>query len=146
MVVTVLYRVERGERREESEESEDVGSGSRFSDVVAGSWYFDAVQWAASNGIVSGYSDGRFGPDDEITREQLAVILNNYARFASMSIPVVRESPRFNDDADIADYAREAIERFFRARILSGKPDNTFDPKGSATRAEFAAMLMNFPE
>ena len=76
----------------------------------------------------------------------MATMLNNYARFAGMELPVKRPYANFLDDADIANYAREAIERFFQAGILNGKPGNKFDPRGKATRAEFATMMMNFLE
>jgi hypothetical protein len=138
MVVTVLYRIEG---------SPDVsGLTNPFSDVAAGRYYTDAVIWAASNGIINGMGGGRFGPDIDITRQDLATILDRYATFAEMTLPEVRAYPGFNDDADIANYAREALERFFKAGIINGRPGNRFDPRGTATRAELATMLMNFLE
>jgi hypothetical protein len=133
MVVTVLYRM--------------AGSPSvsnltnPFSDVPAGAWYTDAVIWAASNGIVAGYGNGKFGSNNIITREQLATMLNNYAIKMELKLPEPGAYTGFNDDEDIANYAKEAIERFFKAGIIAGKPGNIFDPQGKATRAEFAAML-----
>ena len=122
-----------------------------FTDVPEGSWYTDAVIWAANNGIVSGIDlpagqagGGLFGPDDNISRQDLAVILNNYAVFAGLKLPVNRSYTGFNDEADMAGYATEAIERLYRAGVISGKPGNAYDPMGSATRAEVATMLMNF--
>jgi hypothetical protein len=136
MIVTILYRME---------DSPGVsGLANPFSDVSADKYYSNAVIWAAANGIVSGYGGSKYGPEDNITREQLSTILNNYAKFAGIDLPVVREYSGFNDDADIANYAKEAIEQFFRAAIVDGKPNNLFDPKGNATRAEVATMLMNF--
>ena len=136
MVVTVLYRMAG---------SPDVsGLKNPFDDVPAGTWYTDAVIWAANKGIVAGYGNGKFGPNDNITREQLATMLNNYAVKMGLKLPVTREYTGFKDDADIANYAKDAIERFFKAGIISGKPGNVFDPKGDATRAEFATMLMGF--
>ena len=114
--------------------------------MPTGAWYSDAVKWAAANGLVAGYGDDRYGPDDHITREQLATILNNYAKFADITLPENREYQGFVDGADFAGYAMEAIERFFKADVIGGKPGNIFDPKGEATRAEFAAMLMRFLE
>jgi hypothetical protein len=76
----------------------------------------------------------------------LAVILNNYADFAGKALPAHRDDPGFADGADITNYAREAIEKFFKAMIINGKGENTFDPKGEATRAEVAAMLTKFLE
>ena len=138
MIVTTLYRMAG---------SPDVrGLANPFFDVAGYKWYSDAVVWAVTNGIVSGYSSGLYGPEDNITREQLAVILNNYIDYSRFKLPEIREYKGFNDDADCANYAKEAIERFFKAGIVSGKPGNVFDPKGNATRAEVATMLMNFLE
>jgi len=137
MVVTVLYRY--------AGEPYVSGFDNPFNDV-GDSWYTNAVLWAAENDIVTGYGDGRFGPEINITRQDLAVILNNYAKFAEMDLPTAREYAGFADDMDIRNYAKEAIERFFRAGIINGKPGNLYDPQGNATRAEFATMLMNFLE
>jgi len=133
MVVTVLYR---------AAGSPDVtGRTNPFNDVAEDKYYTNAVIWAAANGIVSGYEDGRYGPEDNITREQLTAILNNYSESAGIILPVTREYVSFSDDADIAIYAKEAIEQFFKSGIINGKSGNLFDPKGSATRAELATML-----
>ena len=136
MIVTILYRMAG---------SPDVsGLSNPFNDVVGDKWYFDAVVWAVENGIVSGYGGGLYGPEDNITREQLAVILNNYINYTGLMLSEIREYTGFNDDVDCADYARKAIERFFKSGVVSGKPGNIFDPKSEATRAEVATMLMNF--
>jgi uncharacterized repeat protein (TIGR02543 family) len=138
MAATVLYRIS---------DSPDVsGFENPFSDVADGKWYTGAAIWAYRNGIVSSYGNGKYGPEDYITRQDLAVILSNYAAKAGMPLPFAREYTRFNDDADIANYAKEAIERLFRANIVNGKPGNLYDPKDGATRAEFATMLMRFLE
>jgi len=138
MIVTLLYYLAG---------SLDVsGFDNPFDDVAAGEWYTNAVIWANHNGIVTGYGNGNYGPEDSITREQLVAILNNYTVFAGIELPEIRRSPVFVDDADIADYAREAIDRFFAAGIIDGKPGNIFDPQGNTTRAETAAMFQNFLE
>ena len=133
MAVTVLYR--------HAGRPDASGLTHAFDDVDEGKYYADAVKWAAANGIVHGYGNGKFGAEDNVTRQDLAVILNNYARFAGIVLPIVRQYSPFADDADIANYAKEDIERFFRAAIVNGKPGNNFDPQGLATRAEFATML-----
>ena len=136
MVVTVLHRM--------------VGSPSvnglsnPFTDLANGRWYTDAIIWAAANGVVHGLGDGRFAPSQSITRQDLAHLLNNYANFAGIELPQTRELGAFTDAADISNYAREAVELFFRAGIVSGRPGGSFDPKGNATRGELAAMLTNF--
>jgi uncharacterized repeat protein (TIGR02543 family) len=118
---------------------------ARFADVSTDTYYYQAANWAAENGIVSGYN-GLYNPGAMLTRQDLAVILANYADLAGMTLPETRDYPGFADDADIANYAKEAIERFFKAQIINGKLGNTFDPKGEATRAEVAAMIMMFLE
>ena len=166
MIVTILYRLAG---------SPDVsGLNNPFNDVAEDTWYTDAVKWAAANGIVNGYGDGIFGPEDNITREQLVTILNDYTRFTGLTLPETREYAGFADDADIAGYAKEAIVYFYKAGIVNGKPGpakpepqamqgsgqagevaeqlpmrtdgSLFDPKGNATRAEVAAMLMRLIE
>ena len=138
MIVTILYRMAG---------SPDVsGLANPFTDVAGDKWYSDAVIWAAANGIVNGYGDGKFGPEDSITREQLAVILNNYLKYAGLDLPIKTEYTGFDDDADIADYAVEAIEKLFSSGVIVGRPGNVLDPKGNATRAEMAAMLKRFIE
>ena len=115
-----------------------------FTDVAEGAWYRDAVVWAAANGIVHGSGDGTFAPGDYITRAHLTVILNNYASFARLYLSSQRDSQPFADYMDIRNYAKEAIDRFFRAGIINGTPDGRFLPQGNATRAELAVMLSQF--
>jgi hypothetical protein len=136
MVVTILYRVQNAVPAIEYD--------NPFSDVANGTWYADAVKWAAANDIVSGYGNGNFGPNDNITREQMATILNNYANFAGMNFRETRQIVIFDDSEVIAAYAKDAVDKFYRAGIISGKPGNLFDPKAGATRAEFASMLHRF--
>jgi hypothetical protein len=136
MIVTILYSL--------SGEPDVRNMTNPFLDVSDSQWYADAVKWAAQSGIVSGIGKELYAPDIAVTRQDLAVILNNYAEFAGIALPELRDYPGFADDADAANYAREAIERFVKAMILSGKGANTIDPKGEATRAEVAAMLHRF--
>ena len=133
MAVTVLYRIE--------SEPGVIDLPNPFSDVVDGNYYTNAVKWAADKGIVLGFPSGKFGPEDMITRQDLAIILNRYAGYKDMKLPNTRIYQKFNDDADIANYARDAVETFFRAVVINGKPNNKFDPKGQATRAEYAAII-----
>jgi len=138
MTVTVLYRMAG---------SPDVSDlDNPFGDVEDGTWYTDAVKWAAANGIVSGVGGGLYDPNAPITRQDLAVILARYADLLGISLPSARSNSEFIDDADIANYAKEAIERFFRAGIIGGYPDGGMKPQGEATRAEVAAMMMRFLE
>lgn len=113
----------------------DIGA---FSDVKDG-WYADAVNWAAASGIVSGYGDGRFGVNDHVTRQDMAAILCRYA-----GRPAAPDSRDFTDEKDIASYAGAAVDWARVTGIISGKGNNRFDPKGSATRAEAATVLRNY--
>ena len=135
MMVTVLHRMAG---------TPQAGSAG-FTDVADGQWYADAVNWAAANGIVAGFGDGRFAPNDNITREQMAQILNNYARFMELELPSIR-SGSFNDEAQISTWALQAVNAMFEAGIISGRGEGNFDPQGNATRAEVATLLRNFIE
>ena len=115
---------------------------SRFADVAVSAWYAPAVEWAAEMGIVAG-SGGRFMPGDEITREQMAVMLANYARHKQYALPA-GEAAAFGDEASIAPWARDAVKTIQAAGIIGGKPGNLYDPQGMATRAEVAAVFARF--
>jgi hypothetical protein len=117
-----------------------------FSDVPSGTWYTQAVIWAAENGIVGGIGGGKFAPNDNVTREQFATILYRYAK-DYMGIADTGKTPAeltFADSAGVSSYAREAVKWCVANGIISGKPGNLFDPKGNATRAEVAAMIHRY--
>ena len=138
MIAQVLYNLE---------ERPEAPGAAGFPDVAAGAWYADAVNWAAARGIVKGYDTGAFGPEDSVTREQLAAILYRYAQVKGYDTTrggmAVRE---FSDSASISDWAQEAMAWAVNAQVLSGKGNGVLDPQGTATRAEVAQMLMNFVE
>jgi uncharacterized repeat protein (TIGR02543 family) len=138
MVVTVLWRLAGSPVLD--------GAVNQFTDVMDGLWYSDAVMWAAANGIVSGYGNGLFGPEDNITREQMAVIIINYQKFSGKIPPDIVMDREFSDWNDISDWAKDAVNRLTIQGIISGKPGNLFDPQGETTRAEFAAVLHRFLE
>ena len=137
MVVTVLYRL--------SGMPDVEGFENLFSDVEAGTWYTDAVIWAVANDIAIGYGDGLFGPEDYITREQMAKIILDYAKFTGKG-PVGAWAVRleFDDIVDISDWAFEGVMYCYMKGIIVGKPHNLFDPLGGATRAEFATVLTRY--
>jgi hypothetical protein len=118
---------------------------SRFTDVKAGAWYAPAVEWAADAGIVSGYGSGLFGPEDNITREQMALMLMNYVTYKGYELPA-GQTTAFNDEANISSWAYDAVKRVQAAGIIVGKPGNVFDPQGTATRAEVATIFAQFVE
>jgi hypothetical protein len=115
-----------------------------FIDVGAGRYYTPYVAWAQANAIIGGVGDGAFAPYAPVSRQDLAVILTNYARAAGKNLPVKQAYGGFDDAADIAPYAIPAAEAVAKAGVISGKPGNLFDPRGSATRAEAAAILRRF--
>ena len=117
-----------------------VMNSSAFNDVSSDAWYANAAMWATANGIVDGYGNGTFGPNDSITREQLAVMLWRYA-----GKPVPQNSIlTFTDANQASDYALDALRWVVEQGIVKGKGNNILDPKGFASRAEAAQMLMNY--
>ena len=116
-----------------------VTGGGIFTDVAPGAWCAPAITWAAERGIVGGYGNGMFGPNDNITREQLAVMLWRYAG----SPAATNKELHFNDADEASGYALEALRWAVENGVMSGKGGGSLDPKGLATRAEAAQMLKN---
>ena len=136
MLVTVLYRMEKEPAAE--------GRGKSFADVSAGAYYAKAVAWASDKGIVAGYSDTQFGPEDTITREQLAVILNRYATYKGYNTSKTADLAAFQDADQISEWARVPVQWANVMKLLNGRTSTTLAPKGSATRAEVAKILVTF--
>ena len=136
MLVTVLYRMEKEPTAE--------GDGKRFADVPAGAYYAKAVAWASDKGIVAGYSETQFGPGDTITREQLAVILNRYATYKGYNTSKTADLAAFQDADQISEWARVPVQWANVMKLLNGRTSTTLAPKGSATRAEVAKILVTF--
>jgi len=136
MIVTILHRLE---------STPPGGTTNIFVDVAEGKWYTDAVVWAHETGIVKGYDAETFGPEDPITREQMAVILYRYAGYKGYDISVGEETNilSYDDAFDISEYAIPAIQWACGAGIMQGEGAK-LDPQGNATRAQVAAMLMRF--
>ncbi|MCL2562411.1 MAG: polysaccharide deacetylase family protein [Oscillospiraceae bacterium] len=136
MMVTVLYRIEG---------SPPVDSEQSFDDVPAYAWYSDAILWASENGIVLGDGNGRFAPHRNISRQEMTVMLRNYARFKGydLYVPDLVPLTAFFDHAQIAPWAREAVRWSFYNQIIRGHAGH-FTPLGTATRAECAVVLRNF--
>ena len=109
-----------------------------FSDIAPDSPVLPALRWAAANGVVSGYPDGTFRPDDHVTREELAVLLWNSR---DRELPAAAEA--YVDQEDISPWALEAVSWARGRGVMSGGPDNCFYPKSNTTRAEGAALIMN---
>ncbi len=135
MLVTMLHNMEN---------KPYVAGTSKFSDVKnTKEYYYVAVKWAAKNNIVSGYSNGKFGPNDPITREQLAVILNNYCRYKGKYKAIHADFTKFKDSDKISSYAKWGMNWAVGNKIINGSNGN-LNPQGTATRAEAAAMLSNY--
>ena len=137
MMATILWRME-GSPAPKGKNS--------FTDVEAGKWYADAITWTAENGIFAGYGKDKFGPDDPITREQLAAIFYRYADYKGYDLTVKGNLDKFKDADKITDYAKTAMQWAVGSGLVKGKSGNLLDPQGTATRAEIAAMLHRFIE
>jgi len=135
-IATILYRMAGSPDMSESP--------NLFDDVPEGAWYEDAVKWAVENGVAKGVSDSLFAPNAPSLRQELALILSNFVDYAEAELPELQNYTGFNDEDDIDGYAADSVAQLFKAKIISGKPGNIFDPKGHATRAELAAMLVRF--
>lgn len=135
MVVTVLYRLEG---------SPTEAGWSPFTDVDPGMYYAPPVAWAAWNEIVNGYSDTLFGPNDSITREQMATILYRYAQFKGCDSSQQGNLAQFVDVGKVSSYAKKALSWANYWGLIQGKGDGILDPQGLATRAEVAAILCRF--
>ena len=137
MMATILWRME-GSPAPKGKNS--------FTDVEAGKWYADAITWTAENGIFAGYGKDKFGPDDPITREQLAAIFYRYAGYKGYDLTVKGNLDKFKDADKVTDYAKMAMQWAVSSGLVKGKSGNLLDPQGTATRAEIAAMLHRFIE
>ena len=129
-------------------ENAPAGGSNVFDDVADGAWYADAVNWAASQGIVYGYGDGSFGPEDNINREQMVAILYHYAQLKGLDISIGEDTNilSYTDALDMSGYAIPAMKWACGAGIISGVSSSSIAPQGSATRAQAAIMLMRFCE
>ena len=119
-----------------------------FSDVPEDKWYSDAVAWASENGIVSGYGDHTFGPDDSLTREQMAMILYQYAQYKGYDVTTGEsvDLSSFADGDQVGSWAKDCMRWAVAEKIIQGKGNNLLDPKGTARRCEMAQMLYGFLE
>ncbi len=133
MLATVLYR------QAGSPPQEEENLGYPFADVPGNSWYADGIYWARLQGVINGYTDDRFGPDDPVTREQLVTIL-----WRSSGSPQPEGILTFSDRDSISSYAADAVAWAQENGIINGREGGRFDPEDSSTRAEIAAVLFRF--
>ena len=110
-----------------------------FSDVNQEAWYAEGIRWAAAEGVVTG-ADGKFNPNDPVTRQDLAVMLDRWQQAQGVELDQTGEAPAFADNDQIAAYAAESVYRMQKAGVINGI-DGSFQPKGTATRAQLCKML-----
>ena len=136
MIVTTLHRME----------GAPAAQAHSFADVSADAWYNAAVAWASEKGIVTGYNAELFGPNDPITREQLATILWRYAKSREINVTVGEDTNilSYEDAFDISDYAYPALQWACGEGLIGGTPGGYLDPQGGATRAQAAAIFERF--
>ena len=137
MAATVLYRMS-GETTGVAAEA-----GTTFSDVSVGQWYAEAVDWAADNGIVTGYN-GKFNPNANITRQDMVTMLYRYAQYKQDDVSQTNDLAAFTDKDSIASYALDSMKWAVGEGILTGRTTETLVPKANLNRAEFATMVSRY--
>lgn len=135
MVVSVLHRLAGSPAAE---------GDAAFDDVDASAWYGEAVRWAVSEGIVNGYSDTAFGPDDAVTREQLAAMLQSFSTWRGDADSTRSDLSGYEDASAVSGWALDAVQWANAQGLLNGTSATTLAPQGQATRAQVAAMLQRF--
>lgn len=136
MFVTVLGRL--------AEVSTGNTGDNKFIDVKNNDYFYPYVMWAVENGVVSGLSDSKFGSSNNITREQMAVMLYNFTKSQGIELSNIYSGSNFKDAGKISSWAVESVNALVKAGILNGRDNGNFDPKGTATRAEIATMFVKF--
>ena len=140
MIATILWRMAG---------SPVVNYAMNYTDVTQGQWCSEAIRWATSEGVVTGYGNGLFGTNDPITREQFAVMLYRFAQEQGYDVSIGENTNilSYTDVADLSEYAISAMQWAVGAGIINGTGDgSTLSPHGQATRAQAAVMLMRFCE
>ena len=140
MIATILWRMAG---------SPVVNYAMNYTDVTQGQWCSEAIRWATSEGVVTGYGNGLFGTNDPITREQFAAMLYRFAQEQGYDVSIGENTNilSYTDVADLSEYAISAMQWAVGAGIINGTGDgSTLSPQGQATRAQAAVMLMRFCE
>jgi len=115
-----------------------------FRDVLPNAWYFEAVEWAASHGIITGFGDGNFAPNNAINREQMAAMLFRFINVMGIELPVSHTIVQFTDQSSISSWAVEDVAAMQAIGLITGRPDGSFDPQATASRAEVATIFARF--
>ena len=134
MLATILYRLE----------GEPNVTAASFTDVESGMYYTDAVAWASSKGIVTGYGDGTFLPNKAISREEMAAMLYRYASYKGYDVTGIKDLGGYSDAGSVSSYAVEALQWATGAGLVTDMGDGTLSPTGLASRAQIATILMRF--
>jgi hypothetical protein len=135
MLVTILYR---------NDGAPNTNGGASFTDAAPGQWYSDAITWASANGIVNGVGDNRFAPDENVTREQFAAILYNYAKYKNQNVTGTADLATYTDAGEISGWATDAMAWASSTGLITGRTPTTLAPQGTATRAEAAMLLQRY--
>lgn len=136
MFVTVLGRLS----------NESIQPNKIFNDVNPEAYYAQYIAWAEEKGIIKGYGNGNFGPDDNISREEMATIIKRYADYRNIELEKSNDKVNFNDFNEISEWAKESVVDVQKAGLIEGKKGNIFDSKANSTRAEVATILVRFIE
>lgn len=136
MIVSILHRLEGG----------PVVENDVFSDVSSDDWYGQSVAWAASVGVVNGFEDGTFRPNDPITREQMAAILYNYSQYKGYDVSARADLSKYSDAASVSSWATEVLSWANAEGLVNGMTKTTLDPQASATRAQVATILLRYTQ
>lgn len=134
MVAQILYNLEG---------QPTVTGESTFTDV-SGHWAIDAITWAQKTGVVTGYENNTFRPNQAVTREELAQMLYNYAQYKKITLPALGDLSKFPDGDKVSPWARTAMKWATGLGVINGYEDSTLEPGGDSTRAQAASILMNF--
>ena len=135
MLVTVLWR---------AEGQPTASSAASFTDAASDSWYSIAVAWAVENGIVNGTSDTTFSPDKSVTRQEIAAILQRYAKYKGADITQTADLSAYTDNTSVASWASDAMAWAVNKGVITGAASTTLAPSANATRAQVATMLMRY--
>ena len=136
-LVTILYRLEG---------KPAVSSENPFTDIAEGQWYTEAVLWAAEKGIVEGYGNGKFGPKDDITRQQAVTILKRYSQYKGLNTAAEADLSVFEDAGKVSNWAVDAVKWAVSTGLMKGRSETVFAPAGNASRQEAATILMRYLE
>ena len=137
MIVQILYNLVG---------NPDVEGDTDFTDVTDDYWSAKAIAWAVNNGVVNGFEDGTFRPDENMTREQMAAILQNFASQMGLDVSASGDLSNFTDIPEGEYWSRDALAWAYAEGLLAGTSDSTMDPAGQASRAQIAVIMMRFCE